>query len=137
VAQNQAESVRWFRMAADQGDRDAQYNLGTIYAKGQGVKPDGQEAVKWYLKAASQGDVDSQYMLGVRYATGKDVPQDPVEAYRWFSLAASQGAKIAADELQKIAATMTPAQISAAQDKAGPAARPPVRPPQRVSPVGR
>ena len=50
-----AEAVRWIRKAAKQGPADAQYNLGGMYANGQGVNLDHAEAVRWYRKAAEQG----------------------------------------------------------------------------------
>ena len=40
---------------ADQGDADAQYNLGVCYEKGRGVTQSYDEAVKWFRKAAEQG----------------------------------------------------------------------------------
>ena len=41
--------------AAKQGAAYAQYNLGIMYAKGDGVPENDAEAVKWYRKAADQG----------------------------------------------------------------------------------
>ncbi len=43
--------------AAEQGDVNAQYDLGVMYAIGQGVSQDYKQAVAWYSKAAVQGDV--------------------------------------------------------------------------------
>ena len=37
VPQDDAEAVKWYRLAAEQGTADAQYNLGVRYAKGRGV----------------------------------------------------------------------------------------------------
>ena len=37
---------------AEAGDAIAQYNLGVMYEKGQGVEQDFKEAVKWWQKAA-------------------------------------------------------------------------------------
>ena len=45
----------------DQGDADAQYNLGVLYSKGWGVPQDRAESVKWYRKAAHRGDATAQY----------------------------------------------------------------------------
>ena len=53
VVEDDAEAVRWYRLAADQGHADAQYNLGLMYAKG--VPEDDAEAVRWYRLAADQG----------------------------------------------------------------------------------
>ena len=39
-------------MAAEQGDADAQYNLGLMLAKGNGVAPDRKQAYFWALLAA-------------------------------------------------------------------------------------
>jgi TPR repeat protein len=47
VPQDDAEAVKWYRKAAEQGDANAQYNLGQGYGDGQGVPQDHAEAVKW------------------------------------------------------------------------------------------
>lgn len=60
---NYTEAVKWWRKAAEQGDIEAQYNLGESYEYGEGVMKDYEEAVKWYLKAAKQGDEDAQQKL--------------------------------------------------------------------------
>ncbi|MFB3150347.1 MAG: tetratricopeptide repeat protein, partial [Alphaproteobacteria bacterium] len=46
VAQDDAEAVRWYRLAADQGDANAQFNLGVMYDHGRGVAQDDAEAVR-------------------------------------------------------------------------------------------
>ena len=43
------------RPLADEGVARAQFNLGVMYAKGQGVAQDYAEAAKWYRLAADQG----------------------------------------------------------------------------------
>ena len=55
--------MKWYRKAAEQGQVDAQYNLGSFYRKGWGVPKDYAEAVKWYRKAAEQGDEDAKAAL--------------------------------------------------------------------------
>jgi len=52
VTQNHQEAVKWYRVAAIQGNPEAQYFLGRMYEKGQGVTQNNQEAVKWYRVAA-------------------------------------------------------------------------------------
>ena len=61
------------RQRADQGDAYAQYNLGLMYATGQGVTQDFTQAAAWYCKAADQGDAYAQYNLGLMYAAGQGV----------------------------------------------------------------
>ena len=76
---------------AEQGNADAQFNLGLMYYNGRGVKQDDFEAVKWFRKAAEQGDETAQFNLGVMYGKGRGVKQDDVEAMKWFRKAAEQG----------------------------------------------
>ena len=64
VQQDYQQAVQWYRKAAEQGNADAQNNLGLMYANGQGVKQDYQQAVQWFRKAAEQGDASAQINLG-------------------------------------------------------------------------
>ncbi len=91
VAQDNAEAVKWFRRAAEQGDAKAQSNLGFIYGEGLGVSQDDAQALKWFRKAAEQGDARAQYNLGLMYDKGRSVPQDDAEAMKWWRKAAEQG----------------------------------------------
>ena len=59
-------ALREWTPLAEQGDALAQYNLGLMYDKGQGVPQDYKTAVKWYTLAAEQGDPDSQRNLRYR-----------------------------------------------------------------------
>jgi uncharacterized protein len=85
------EAVRWFRLAAGQGNAFAQYSLGFMYDNGEGVPENDAEAVRWYRLAADQGDADAQLNLGVMYDDGEGVPENNAEAVRWYRLAADQG----------------------------------------------
>ena len=84
-------ALREWRPLAEQGVAIAQFNLGVMYDKGQGVPQYYAEAVRWYRLAAEQGDADAQFNLGVIYSNGRGVPQDYAEAVRWYRLAAEQG----------------------------------------------
>ena len=55
VSKDAAEAVRWFRLAAEQGNAAAQSNLGLMYAIGKGVPEDGVTAYAWLNIAAEQG----------------------------------------------------------------------------------
>ena len=65
VARDDAEAVRWYRRAAEQGNASGQYNLGGMYSTGRGVARDDAEAVRWYRRAAEQGNASGQYNLGL------------------------------------------------------------------------
>ena len=89
---NREEAINaLFRLAAEQGHASAQYNLGVMYATGEGVPEDDAEAVRWYRMAAEQSNASAQYNLGVMYYTGEGVPGDDAEAARWYRMAAEQG----------------------------------------------
>ncbi len=75
-----ATALREFRVLAEQGHVNAQFNLGIMYAYSQGVPQDYAEAVMWYRMAAEQGNANAQNNLGVMYSTGHGVPQDYTKA---------------------------------------------------------
>ena len=76
---------------AEQGHAGAQYFIGYMYYKGQGVVQNGAETVKWLRHAAEQGDVKAQYLLGYMYYKGQSIGQDSEEAQKWLRHAAEQG----------------------------------------------
>ena len=105
-------------MAAEQGQPDSAYNLGVLYASGQGMKSDIRAAARWYRLAAEQGHPDAGFNLAALYATGRGVTQDLVEAYKWFSVAANHGDTDSVKAKQRLAPSMTRAQMETAQASA-------------------
>ena len=63
VLRDDAEAVKWYSKAAEQGDANAQYNLGLMYNSGEGIPRDDAEAVKWWRKAAEKGLAAAQCIL--------------------------------------------------------------------------
>jgi uncharacterized protein len=61
VTPDSAEALRWYRKAADQGNAEAQTNLGTCYVKGDGVPQDYVLAHMWLSLAAAQGNADAAH----------------------------------------------------------------------------
>ena len=80
-----------FRRSAEQGHALAQFNLGLMYHKGEGVPQDHTEAAWWYRRAAEQGHANAQFSLGLMYASGRGIPQDHAEAEKWWHRAAERG----------------------------------------------
>ena len=85
------EAAKWFARSAERGFAPAQYSLGTLYEKGNGVTRDPVAARDWYLKAAEQGNVRAMHNLAVLFASGVDGKSEPVLAARWFREAADYG----------------------------------------------
>ena len=100
-----AQELADLRASAEQGDAEAQNNLGFMYSIGKGVPQDDAEAVRWFRLAAEQGDAYAQYNLGRMYRYGEGVPQETAEAVRWFRLAAEQGHAYAQYNLGRMYAT--------------------------------
>lgn len=86
-------ALKEWRPLAEAGDPDAQYQLGIMYYRGEGVMQDYREAAAWYQGAAEQGDTEAQLNLGLMYAQGLGVSKDYVQAYKWFDLAMLYGSR--------------------------------------------
>ena len=86
-AGNYDKAVAEWRGPAEQGDPDAQFNLGQAYKLGRGVTADPKVAQDWYLKAAQQGHTQAQANLGlILFQNG-----DRVGALPWIRKAAERG----------------------------------------------
>ena len=105
------ESVWWFRLAGEQGYGQAQYNLGLMYSRGEGVQKDDKEAVKWYHLSAEQGISGAQSNLGLMYEKGLGVKQDYIEAHKWFNIAGVNGNATGKKNADIIEKKMQPGQI--------------------------
>lgn len=87
---------------ARQGHAKAQFNLGLMHDKGEGVRVDHEEAASRYLPAAEQGIAEAQYNLGIMYAKGQGVFQNDDKATYWFTKAAEQGYVVPRTELASV-----------------------------------
>jgi TPR repeat protein len=56
VLQDHAEAAKWLQKAADQGNANAQYDLGIAYFKGLGVPQDYAIAYMWLNLGATGGN---------------------------------------------------------------------------------
>jgi TPR repeat protein len=77
---------------AEQGDANAEVQLGVMYSTGIGMKMDKKEAVKWYRKAADQGHPVGQWNLAFMYVRGEGgLEKDYRKAWELFRKSAVQG----------------------------------------------
>ena len=60
MPQDNAEAVKWYGMAAEQGDAEAQLNLGHMYTVGRGVSEDALLAYMWFDLSAAHGEKRAQ-----------------------------------------------------------------------------
>jgi len=85
---HRGDAEKWFRLAAAQGDADAQFWLGTAYQRGWFGGFDDREAFQWLRKAAAQGLPNAQFSLGQMYEDGEGVPESDSLAASWYRKAA-------------------------------------------------
>jgi uncharacterized protein len=91
TASDFAGAFEWCRRAADGELAWAQYNLGLMYQKGEGVARNEAEAAHWYRLAAAQGFAEAQQRLADLYYLGRGIPRSYTQAALWYRRAAEQG----------------------------------------------
>ncbi|MCG6861931.1 MAG: transglycosylase SLT domain-containing protein [Chromatiaceae bacterium] len=69
--QNPKKAVELFCKSAQKGDTDAKFELGQMYAFGQGVNRDWDLAAAWYYQAAKSGNRKAETMLKILKVNGK------------------------------------------------------------------
>jgi TPR repeat protein len=88
-AQNYDQARRWYTVAANKGLASAQYNLGGLYAQGQGVPQDFSAAAGWLLKAAQQNHRKAQMDYGLMRWVGTGVERNREDGQQWLRRAAA------------------------------------------------
>ncbi len=92
----EVQAVERYKHAAEQGDAEAQYELGSRYEiGGDGTPQDPAHAAHWYTRAAENGHEDARLKLGEMYTTGLGVAEDYRQAVQWYTRAAEQGNAVA------------------------------------------
>jgi TPR repeat protein len=92
------KAIKFFTMAAAQGNRDAMTSLGVVYQVdephyGQSHrKKDIVRAVDWFTKAADLGDGDAAFWLAQMYESGNTTLRaDLAKALSWYHISAQHG----------------------------------------------
>lgn len=73
---------------AEAGNAEAQFDIGNMYEKGNGVARDNSKAFEWYLKAAKQQHEKAAFEVGFAYLRGSGVSKDYDKALKWLNTAA-------------------------------------------------
>ena len=122
IDQDCEKAVAWIRKSAEQGLAPAQLKLGVLYANGQCVAKSDTEAVPWFQKAAEQHLPIAYILVGAGFEGGLGVAQNRSAAHKWYNLAAAASNFVAHDVAvaarDRVAATMSDAEIAAAQAQA-------------------
>ena len=91
VGKDQAEAVKWYRMAAEQGIADAAFELAKCYRFGIGVRRNRTTASRWLHKAAEHGHAKAMVLVGKLCLEYDEGEYNPRKAFRLFRQAADQG----------------------------------------------
>ena len=97
-----ATAFEAFKELADRGNAEAQFNIGLMYFRGEGVDKDYVKAVVCCQKAAKHGYAGAQLCLGISYLEGLGVQKDQAKGLIWVHKAADQGDILAQGELGDI-----------------------------------
>jgi TPR repeat protein len=65
VPHDYAQALKWFRKAAESGNADAEFNIGSMYQQGMGVPENMPEAIEWYKRANTHGQVQARTALRI------------------------------------------------------------------------
>jgi len=110
---DKTEAVRWYRLAALQGDAFAQNALADNYWEGTGVPKDDREAVRWWRLAADRGFAPAQHSLGkILAGGGQGVSADKPQAYMWLMLSAAQGDEEAGRQADILSKQLKPSEVT-------------------------
>lgn len=108
-AKDQAEARQWYARAAKHELPEAQMEM----ARERIRQKDCAGGTRWYREAAGSGEAEAMFELGRVYSQplcGNHGAADQERAWLWFTLAARFGAKESRAELERIGASLTPAQ---------------------------
>lgn len=85
--EHQRHAFELYRMAAQQGNPEAQLKLGDFYYYGTGIAPDYNYSAQLYLSAANSKHAQAAFNLGYMYQFGVGVPVDVHLAKRYYDQA--------------------------------------------------
>mmetsp|Transcript_36040 Transcript_36040/g.43045 ORF Transcript_36040/g.43045 Transcript_36040/m.43045 type:complete len:315 (+) Transcript_36040:81-1025(+) len=92
AAVDATEGLSWLKAAFHRGDKDASYEIATIYEYGNyGIPVEIYLAAEWFLTAANAGHVEAMAEYGMCCELGCGVVQSDEEALDWYTKAAHEG----------------------------------------------
>ena len=87
---------------AEAGEAQAQFVLGTMFERGEGVARDQAQAYRWLSSAADQGHTLAALELARIYESGSAIPVDAAKSLRNYLVAADAGHEAAVERLARV-----------------------------------
>jgi len=92
VKKNSYEALRWYTLAASQGNFAAQNNLYILYINGSDdFLPNKSKAIFWLKRSAKNGNSRAQANLSYLYSEGIEVEKDEIKAFELANKSSNQG----------------------------------------------
>lgn len=110
-------AAKLLKPRADEGDPEAQFNLGLYYFQGLGGDRNYTEAAKLFRGAAEQGHVMAANNLGAMNMDGRGIPRNLPEAWFWFAVVAHRGDQAGGVLRDLVASQMTRLQVEQARER--------------------
>ena len=110
-------AAKLLKPRAEEGDPEAQFNLGLYYFQGLGGDRNYAEAAKLFRGAAEQGHVMAANNLGAMNMDGRGIPRNLPEAWFWFAVVAHRGDQAGGVLRDLVASQMTRLQVEQARDR--------------------
>jgi TPR repeat protein len=104
IAEDYAQALAFYRLAAAQNLDGAQWILGYMYYDSDGVAQDFAKALRWFQLAAAQGLPQALWMVAECHERGRGVPKNKAEAIRWYRRTQAAGSLLAADAVRRLQA---------------------------------
>ena len=80
--------MQYMYCAEEENDAEAQYKLGSLFYKGEGLKkPDFRRAALYFSMSARNGYAPAQVKLGLLYWRGEGLAKNLKMAHKWLYLA--------------------------------------------------
>lgn len=114
-----AQAITACQQLAQQGDAQAQYELGEFLYEGQSTPRDLPQALHWFEQASLQGNAQAQLRLGNMFFRGEGVPANKVQAYIVLKMAAVNGSDEAMDSADQVAEQMDREELQVASQVLG------------------
>ena len=110
-------AAKLLKPRADEGDPEAQFNLGLYYFQGLGGDRNYAEAAKLFRGAAEQGHVMAANNLGAMNMDGRGIPRNLPESWFWFAVVAHRGDQAGGVLRDLVASQMTRPQVEQARER--------------------
>lgn len=117
IPRNYEKALKWYTLAAENGNNDAQNELAFMYYTGNGVEQDLEKGAEMFLESAYNGSSLAQFNVGLIYYSGNGFGDvDLKNAFAWIAIAATNGNQQALNALNYLKTTLSEEEIVSAQE---------------------